>query len=131
MAKKKVEEQIHECNTCDDQSQCPETTAAPTEQTKAEPTKAEPKERQVMNANYRFVKKPGEGEKKLPLQANQILDILAGTGQESEDGPFNVMARKDLLDRMKDVVVTRQPIERILGYYQPILTKAGYISVEK
>lgn len=130
MAKKKVTEEntmVNECNTCDDQSQCPETAAsAPTPE-----AAKEAKERQVMNVNYRFVKKPGEGDKKLPLQANQILDILAGTGQESEDGPFSIMARKDLLDRMKDVVVTRQPIERILGYYQPILTKAGYISVEK
>lgn len=130
MAKKKVTKEntmVNECNTCDDQGQCPETAAStPT----PEATK-EAKERQVMNVNYRFVKKPGEGDKKLPLQANQILDILAGAGQESEDGPFSIMARKDLLDRMKDVVVTRQPIERILGYYQPILTKAGYISVEK
>lgn len=128
MAKKKVEEQVNECAACDDQNQCPETDAT---QAPTEAAAKEPKERQVMNANYRFVKKPGEGEKKLPLQANQILDILAGTGQESEDGPYAVMSRKDLLERMKDVVVTRQPIERILGYYQPILTKAGYISVEK
>lgn len=127
MAKKKVEEPVNECNACDDQGQCPE---APTVAPEAAAPK-EAKERQVMNANYRFVKNPGEGDKKLPLQADQILDILAGAGQESEDGPFTVMTRKDLLDRMKYVVVTRQPIERILGYYQPILTKAGYISVEK
>lgn len=130
MGKKKVDETVNECSACDDKAQCPETGAP---EAAGEGTAPENKERKVMDANYQFVKFPGEGEKKLPLQAKQILEILEGAGKESdaEDAPYAAMSRKDLLDRMKDVVQTRQPIERILGFYQPTLTKLGYVIMKK
>lgn len=122
MGKKRTEVKPEEgCSSCEDNLTCAETPKEVTEAT-AKAAKA-PKEKAVANATYTFVKFPGEGEKNLPKQATQILEILSGN-----DGP---MARKDLLEAMSGVVETRQPIERILGFYQPRLTEGGYFSVAK
>ena len=133
MGKKKVVEDKNECGTCEGTQKeggCAEGAGAPAPG--AEGAAKTPKEKVVVNAFYTFVRKPGENEKKVPLQANQILDILSGSKDgDTEDAPFTKMSRKDLLDKMTAVVQTRQPIERILGFYQPILVKAGYITVEK
>lgn len=69
-----------------------------------------------------FVKDIGAEEKKLAPQAAQILAIIKAAGK---------ISRKDCVAAMNGVVTSKQPLERILGYYIPVLTKErGLVSVE-
>ena len=73
----------------------------------------------------KLVIKPGRplaAEDKLATQARVIVEAVHEVG---------AMPREQLLDVLKDRVKTRQPIERILGYYQKTLETKGFIEVEK
>lgn len=61
---------------------------------------------------------------KLPPQARQIADLLKAA-------PGGTLTREKLLEQASKVVVTKQPIGRILSYYQKRLTDNGFVSVEK
>lgn len=74
------------------------------------------------NFLYKKVGDIADGGKKLPLQAQQTFDIIKEAGNAG-------IARETLLEKMKIVVVTRQPMERILGYYQPRLVSGNLIVV--
>lgn len=63
------------------------------------------------------------GSEKMPLQCKQILGIL-------NDAPDKTLNKKDLLEKMTTIVQTRQPIDRILAFYQPRLLSGKYISME-
>lgn len=59
---------------------------------------------------------------KMPLQSRQILTIL-----DEADG--KALEKGELLTKMKEVIVTRQPIERILAFYQPRLISGSYFKM--
>lgn len=61
-------------------------------------------------------------EDKLATQARVIVEAVHEVGPKT---------REELLDVLKDRVKTRQPIERILGYYQKNLETKGFIKVDK
>lgn len=61
-------------------------------------------------------------EDKLATQARVIVETVHEVGAGS---------REALLEVLKDRVKTRQPIERILGYYQKTLETKGFIKVTK
>ncbi len=125
MGKKRVEVEATECGTCEGQEACPEVpkgAEAPVSvegKVRKEKAPAAP----AAPAKYTFVKLPGKEDKNLPKQATQILEIL-----KENDGP---MDKADLLEKMAAVIETRQPIERILGFYQPRLLANGFFSVAK
>ena len=62
------------------------------------------------------------GGTKMPLQSQQILTILANAENQT-------LEKSILLAKMKDIVVTRQPIERILAFYQPRLISGNYFKM--
>jgi hypothetical protein len=72
-------------------------------------------------SKFVFIKGPDEGAK-MPLQCKQIIEILAKVPEG--------MDRADLLKAMTGVIATRQPIERILAFYQSRLVAGKYVRVE-
>jgi len=58
-------------------------------------------------------------ENKLPPQARIIVEQIASV----KDG----FERGQLIARLKPLITTKQPVERILGYYQKRLIEEGYI----
>lgn len=89
---------------------------------------APPKERKPRatsgGTKYTLLKQfSSEGGAKMPLQSQQILQILAAA-------PGQSLEKKDLLAEMTKIVATRQPIERILAFYQPRLISGGYFKME-
>ena len=79
----------------------------------------------VVKANVKYIglKDAAPAEVKMPLQCKQIMAILNAA-------PAKTMLREALLAEMTKVVVTRQPIERILGFYQPRLISSGFLKIE-
>jgi hypothetical protein len=59
---------------------------------------------------------------KMPKQCQQILEILGKANNKT-------LSRSVLLEEMKKIVETRQPIERILGFYQSRLVNGNYIRI--
>lgn len=99
--------------------------------TKAAPANAEaaaPKEKTVRGANDVFVFMPEDERtddqkkaKKLPPQAAVIVECIRKAGKKG-------IGRKDLYAALPDAgLVTRQPAERIVAYYQERLLKEGWI----
>lgn len=77
-----------------------------------EPKEAKPK-------NYLITEiKAVEPETKMPLQCKQIMAIIS----EAKSLTLN-----ELVEKMKSVVQTRQPYERIFTFYRPRLLREGYI----
>lgn len=68
---------------------------------------------------FHFVKNP---EKPVAPQATAILNTIAA----HTDG----IVRPELVEALKPVLVTRQPAERILTYYQAALIEAGLVRIE-
>lgn len=86
---------------------------------------AESTEVKVEKPKQKVVILPGRAlaaEDKLATQARVIVEVVHEVGSKT---------REELLDVLKDRVKTRQPIERILGYYQKTLETKGFIKVEK
>jgi hypothetical protein len=88
--------------------------AAKPEKVKKEP--AAPKK-------FTFVKEPTEGQKFAP-QAKLILKHIQAVGADG-------ITRKDLVTSLAGDAEfkTKQPIERIIGYYQPDLLNAGVVTL--
>lgn len=70
---------------------------------------------------FRFLKPVGEGAKLAP-QARVIVNVLS----EFKDG----VTREDLNKALEGKLQTRQPIGRIVTYYQKLLVESGYISID-
>lgn len=68
---------------------------------------------------FHFVK---DSEKPLAPQAGKIVEVVKG----SPEG----IGRAALLEALKPVLITRQPVERILAYYQSTLVEGGLIRIE-
>ncbi len=60
---------------------------------------------------------------KLPPQAKVIIDEITAAGKPIE--------RDELVKRFGPKITTKQPPERVLGYYKRSLEEAGYITVTK
>lgn len=72
---------------------------------------------------FKFKESP-EGAKKLAPQAQGIVDTIKAAGDKG-------VTRKKLCEALTSVITTRQPIERILTYYQKPLLNEGWITVDK
>lgn len=66
----------------------------------------------------------GESEKKLAPQAQGIVDILKEAGKKG-------LGRNDLLAAMEGKITTKQPMGRILTYYQKALVEANAVRMNK
>lgn len=74
------------------------------------------------NIRYTFVKDPAEGQKFAP-QAVLIIKHVQAAGADG-------ISKSDLIKALgaDEAFKTRQPIERIIGYYQKDLVNAGVLS---
>ncbi len=70
---------------------------------------------------FKFVKPVAEGEKLAP-QARVIVNVLA----DHKSG----LTREDLNKALDGKLQTRQPIGRIVTYYQKTLVERGYITID-
>jgi hypothetical protein len=70
---------------------------------------------------FKFVKPVAEGEKLAP-QARVIVNVLA----DHKNG----LTREDLSKALEGKLQTRQPIGRIVTYYQKTLVERGYITID-
>ena len=106
-----------------------EVAVAETVERKAKPTKEEMQERAAaMRAardaaqakdKFVFVKDP---EKKFAPQAMAIIEILKNAGKKG-------LSRKELIEAMDGVVATRQPLGRILSYYQKAICESECVEL--
>lgn len=108
-------------------------TAAPAAKTAAAPANKamdalakarEARERSARLDRFIFKGELVEGAKKLAPQAQQIVNLIEAAGDEG-------ITRQDLVKDMEGVVETRQPLGRILSYYQKAMIEQGYITVEQ
>lgn len=88
----------------------------------AKAEKAAAKERNS-NVNYVYQKDPAEGQKFAP-QCRIILDTIKEAGTINRKELCKVLAANEKF-------TTKQPVERIVSYYQKDLTNAGLVSLEK
>jgi len=65
---------------------------------------------------------PKEGAKKLAPQAAQIVAIVESHKKAG-------VTRESLIAEMQGAVQTKQPLSRILGYYQKALVEGGYVTL--
>ena len=84
--------------------------------------------------SYQFVAHP-TGEQKLPPQAKTILLELENAGN-NDDGTPVIVSRdqlvKDLtIDDEKNKLNARQPVERVIAFYQNRLESEGFLKVIK
>lgn len=78
----------------------------------------------VVKSGSRFVLlKELEDTTKMPQQCKQIVGILSAAEGKA-------MLKEDLLTAMTPVISTRQPIERILGFYQSRLVSGNWVRIE-
>ena len=100
--------------------QAKETKAA---STATEPTTAAPK----APKNDLFVRnfKDGKGaepSKKLPPQAQVIVNAIEAAGEGG-------IRREELVKNLTGVLQTRQPVSRIVSYYQKLIAEVGAVTV--
>jgi hypothetical protein len=103
----------------------PKKNPAPEGATKESKPPKEKKEKVIrVGAKYTLLKEyDPAGSEKMPLQCKQILTIIGAA-------PDKTITKADLLEEMKKIVVTRQPIDRILAFYQPRIISGKYIKME-
>jgi len=75
-------------------------------------------EKKQINTNYSY--QGNEGETKFAPQCQGIINIVKEAGKGG-------ISRVKLLEAMKEIITTRQPIERILTYYQKSLVESGAV----
>lgn len=78
------------------------------------------REAKKVRAERDTFKYAAEPESKLPPQAQGIVNILKEAGKKG-------LSRKDLVEAMEGTIETRQPIGRILTYYQKLLEESGAV----
>lgn len=84
-----------------------------------------PRAPKVAKAGSKFILlKELEEATKMPLQCKQIIGILSGAKDKT-------LGREDLIAKMIALpIVTRQPMERILGFYQSRLISGNWVRVD-
>lgn len=81
--------------------------------------------------SYKFKKLPS-GEEKLPPQAVTILKELQALGEDSFHNRDDVVKALDVQDGDKpNKLNARQPIERVIAFYQKRLVEEGYVELDK
>jgi len=73
----------------------------------------------------KFLRDPTDADKLAPQSKAIVTSAIAAYGVNTE------MTVKDVVVAMTPNITTRQPMERIFGYYAPKLEEAGLISVER
>jgi hypothetical protein len=101
------------------------TTKTPATPVKKSPTEAlaaarAARERASKNDTFTYCGKVKEGAKKLAPQAQNIVNIL----QAKKGKP---LTREALVAAMNGVVESKQPLSRILAYYQKELSDNGHV----
>ena len=91
------------------------------EQAKQAAEAREAKERAAASDNFKFLADP---DTKLAPQAQAIVNIVKEAGKKG-------IVRSELLKAMEEVVTTRQPIQRILAYYQKKIQEVGAVEMTK
>lgn len=86
--------------------------------------KKEAAERAAANDRFHYKGQVVEGSKKLAPQAQNIVNLVQAAGDAG-------ITRAELLKSMVGVVTTRQPMGRILGYYQKEIQDKGYVTFVK
>lgn len=79
---------------------------------------------------FYFVNRPteGEGDEQKPVKiAPQAAGIVSTVEAAGKDG----ITRKELVELLDTVIETRQPVSRILTYYQKMLVEKGFLRVDK
>ncbi len=66
--------------------------------------------------------KPTVASKKLAPQAQGIVNLIEAAGPDG-------LVRSALTEKMKGVIVTRQPESRILSYYQKQIVEVGCVKI--
>lgn len=100
-------------------------------------TKEKPaKEKVIRKVTYEFVKHPGteEGAEKLPPQAKVLLNHLERLGTASRAEYLKALeASNKAGDKSEEGfdLNTRQPVDRILAFYQARLVEGGYMKTTK
>ena len=61
---------------------------------------------------------------KLPKQMKVLFDVLANAGKKG-------LTRDEWAKQLEGVIETRQPITRIIGYYQSQMESRGMITITK
>lgn len=106
----------------------PATTKAPAPKAKTGPealqAAREARERGAKNDVFTYSGQVAEGAKALAPQAQAIVNIIQSHKAKG-------IRREDLVKEMEGVVTTKQPLARILSYYQGALTAGGYISIKE
>jgi len=69
-----------------------------------------------------YVGKVAEGTKTLAPQAQTIVNAIQATGKGG-------ITRSDLVKSLDGVITTRQPIGRIVSYYQKLITETGHVEI--
>lgn len=85
--------------------------------------------------SYKFKALP-TGEQKLPPQAVIVLKTLQALGADGEDQKFvtrdSLVAELDKVDGDRpNKLNARQPVERVVMFYQKRLVDEGYIDLDK
>lgn len=93
-----------------------EAAAAATEEVAAEKPAPAPKKQ----TRFTFTEKEPEG--KMAPQCTGILNILREAGKDG-------LTRAELTEAMDGVIETRQPLGRILSYYQKKLVESGAVTM--
>lgn len=75
--------------------------------------------------NVKFIREIAEDEKLAP-QAKGIVESVIET-----HGLNTTVTVEQVTSAMEGNITTRQPFERIFGYYAPKLEEAGFIEVER
>ena len=70
---------------------------------------------------YRFNRDPIEGEKISP-QAEVILSTIKGAGADG-------ITRGELIEQLSELLTTKQPVARVLAFYQPKMVESCLITV--
>ena len=102
---------------------CPKKGSGDGDAAVAEPkAPAKPKKSELKKSDV-FIFTGDGGEIKVAPQARRILECLEAAGGDG-------MTRSQLLEAMSAVVETRQPIDRILTYYEKALVESGTVTIE-
>ena len=70
-----------------------------------------------MKVTLQVARKLNEGEKLTP-QARQMVDLIVGAGEGG-------IEKGELVKQLTPIVKTRQPVERIVAFYQQTLGEKG------
>lgn len=98
-------------------------TKAPTPTSKeAKKEEKAKKEATASNDIFTYRGELAENAKKLAPQAQGIVNIVEAAGKKG-------LTRAALVEQMSGVVTTRQPLGRILSYYQKALIENGYFTL--